>query len=124
MTTAPAPPPPGLPTAAELIALVRANGPTALDAYAPAIDTLADAATIAAWLVVIKPATIYRHRTNPPAGQPRWPDPDYTAGRSGSWTYRTVVLHRAAMTGRGTYGRGRPSPAAALSARAAQPSQE
>ena len=109
MTPRPAPPPPGLPPAAELIAAVRADGPAALDAWAPAIDTLADAATAAAWLGIERD-TIYRHRTNPPAGQPLWPNPDYTAGRSGSWTYRTLALHRAAMPGRGTYGRGRPSP--------------
>ena len=108
MTPRPAPPPPGLPPAADLIAAVRASGPAALDTWAPAIDTLADATTAAAWLG-IKPATIYRHRTNPPAGQPAWPPSD-TPGRSGCWTYRTLVLHRAAMPGRGTYGRGRPSP--------------
>jgi hypothetical protein len=105
MTPRPAPPPPGLPAAGELIAAVRAGGPAVLDAWAPAIDTLADAATAAAWLR-IKPATIYRHRNNPPAGQPA----DHTSGRSASWTFRTLVLHRAAMAGRGAYGRGRPSP--------------
>ena len=109
MTPRPAPPPPGLPPAADLITAVRTHGPATLDTWAPAIDTLADAATAAAWLGIERD-TIYRHRTNPPAGQPLWPDPDYTAGRSGSWTYRTLVLHRAAMPGRGTYGRGSPSP--------------
>ena len=107
MTPRPAPPPPGLPPAAELITAIRTHGPAALGTWAPAIDTLADAATAAAWLGIERD-TIYRHRTNPPAGQPLWPHPDYTAGRSGSWTYRTLALHRAAMTGRGTYGRGRP----------------
>jgi hypothetical protein len=119
MTPPPAPPPPGLPPAAELIAAVRTGGDDTLDAWAPAIDTLADTATAAAWLG-IEPATIYRHRTNPPAGQSAWPAPDYTAGRSGSWTYRTLVLHRAAMPGRGAYGRGRPSPRPAPSVPASE----
>jgi hypothetical protein len=109
MTPRPAPPPPGLPPAADLITAVRTHGPATLDTWAPGIDTLADAATAAAWLGIERD-TIYRHRTNPPAGQPLWPDPDYTAGRSGSWTYRTLILHRAAMPGRGTRGRGRPDP--------------
>lgn len=108
----PRPAPASLPPAATLITLARTRGPAALDAYAPAIDTLADTQTAAAWLG-ITPATIYRHRRNPPPGQPRWPQPDEIYGRSPAWTYRTLILHRAAMPGRGSAGRGRPRSSAA-----------
>ena len=33
---------------------------------------------------------------------PRWPDNDYPADRTGAWRYRTLVLHRATMPGRGS----------------------
>lgn len=102
-------PPPGLPGAAELIMLVREKGPAALDAYAPAIDEATDVAGAAAWLRIER-ATISRERSRRhPDGTPRWPKPDYPAGRSGSWRYRTLVLARAAMPGRGSAGRGRPA---------------
>src|ERR1017187_961274 len=101
--------PPGLPTAAELIALVLEHGPAALDAYSPAIDEDTDTAGAAAWLGIER-ASIWResHRRRPDA-PPRWPKPDYPASRGGSWRYRTLVLHRASMPGRGSAGRGRPA---------------
>lgn len=103
------PPPPGLPPATELIALVRQKGPAALDAYAPAIDVATDIGGAAAYLR-IKPTTISSERSRRrPDGTRRWPKPDYPAGRSGSWRYRTLILHRAAMPGRGSAGRGRPA---------------
>lgn len=101
--------PAGLPSAAALIALVREKGPEALDAYAPAIDEATDVAGAAAWLHIAR-TTISRERSRRrPDGTTRWPKPDYPAGRSGSWRYRTLVLHRAAMPGQGSAGRGRPA---------------
>lgn len=108
--------PAGLPDADELIAVAQgalAGGTAddarrALDAYAPAVDTLVDAAAAAAWLG-ISPSSIYRERSRERAdGTPGWPDPDRKFGRSGVWSYRTLVLHRATMPGRGSAGRGRP----------------
>jgi hypothetical protein len=107
----------GLPGAAELIALVREKGPATLDAYAPGIDAATDVAGAAAWLG-LKPAHISRERSRlRPDGRPRWPKPDYPVGRSGLWTYRTIVLHRAGMPGRGSAGRGRPAAAKPSDAR-------
>jgi hypothetical protein len=101
--------PPGLPGAAELIALVRAEGPAALNAYAPAIDQAVDVAGAARW-TGRQPASISRDRSRRmPDGTPRWPKPDYPAGRTGSWHCRTIVLHLAALPGRGSAGRGRPA---------------
>lgn len=103
--------PPGLPAAADLIALVRARGPGALDAYAPDIDQAADVGGYADWLRV-QPGTISRDRSRRlPGGTLRWPAPDYPAGRTGSWRVRTVVEHLAALPGRGSAGRGRPASA-------------
>lgn len=103
-----------LPPAAELAAIARAataagaDPSAALDAYAPAVDDLADAGTLAAWLGISR-ATVYQERSRVNAdGMPRWPAPDVTAARSALWRYRTVVLHRAAMPGQGSAGRGRP----------------
>lgn len=99
---------PDLPPAAELVQAVKDRGPAALDVYAPAIDQLADVAAAAAWLGVSR-ASIYRERSRTRAdGAPAWPDADETAGRSGMWRYRTLVLHRASMPGKGSAGRGRP----------------
>jgi len=73
----------------------------ALDQWAPAIDQLADAAAIAAYLG-ISPRSISRIRLRTRAdGTSQWPEPDGRFGRSDVWTYRTIILHRAAMPGRG-----------------------
>jgi len=97
-----------LPPAAELVQAVKDNGPHVLASYMPAIDRLADVAAAADWLGISK-ASIYRERSRTRAdGAPAWPAPDETAGRSGMWTYRTLVLHRASMPGQGSAGRGRP----------------
>lgn len=106
--------PAGLPPAAQLIAEVAAAGARALDRYAPQIDAYADTATAAGWLTAsgfrITPDSIYRERLRTRSGgEPGWPAPDLTAGRSGLWTFRTIVLHRASMPGRGTPGRPRPA---------------
>jgi hypothetical protein len=113
---APGPPrpgsvPPGLPSAAELIALARAGGPGALNAYAPDIDQAADVRGYADWLGVER-STISRDRSRRvPGGGTRWPAPDYPAGRTGSWRVRSVVEHLAALPARGSAGRGRPASA-------------
>jgi hypothetical protein len=107
--------PPGLPAAAELIALVRAQGPASLDVYAPAIDAPVDVAGAASWLGRQRDS-ISRDRSRRLAdGTPRWPRPDYPSGRSGSWRYRTIVMHLAALPGRGSAGRGRPAAARTIS---------
>jgi hypothetical protein len=110
--------PAGLPSAQEAIAAVRSilrDGGTVedasrmLDQYTPAIDELADAEASAAWLGLTT-GTVYQERSRTrAAGIAGWPDADLTAGRSGLWRYRTLVLHRAAMPGRGSAGRGRPA---------------
>jgi hypothetical protein len=106
--------PAGLPAAADLAQAARdaieaGRDPSkALDAYAPAIDTLADAGTLAAWLGMSR-ASVYQERSRVNAdGTPRWPAADETGGRSGLWRLRTVILHRATMPGQGSAGRGRP----------------
>lgn len=114
--------PDGLPPAAQLIAEVRrvlaegylCDADAELNRYAPQIDAYADAATAAGWLTAsgfrITPDSIYRERLRTRSGgEPGWPAPDLTAGRSGLWTFRTIVLHRASMPGRGTPGRPRPA---------------
>ncbi len=109
-----------LPEATELVDLAKAaiadgRDPNAvLDAYAPAIDELADAETLRVWLGWRSRATIYQERSRKNAdGSPRWPASDVPFGRSGLWRYRTIVLFRAAMVGQGTAaGRGRPRKAA------------
>lgn len=79
-----------------------------LDGYAPAIDEYADAAAAGAWLGMAR-NSVYRERARTRAGgEAGWPAPDLTAGRSGLWKYRTLVLHRAGLPGRGAAGRGRP----------------
>jgi hypothetical protein len=113
--------PAGLPPAAEVVEAVRAaraeagtakqaaaRVTAALRAFGPGLDELADTDAAAAWLGV-KRDSIYRERTRELAdGSPSWPAPDLTAGRSAMWTYRTLALHRAAMPGQGSAGRGRP----------------
>jgi hypothetical protein len=103
---------PGLPPVAELVSLVKDEGPGVLDAFAPAIDRYADAKAAAGWLA-ISVATVYRERCRVRNdGLPAWPEPDLTAGQSGMWQYRTLVLWRAASPGRGSMpgqrGGGRP----------------
>lgn len=110
--------PAGLPDAdalLELVGRVRAEGGgeaevrAALDAHAPGIDEMTDAAGAAAWLG-ISVDSVYRERSRTRAdGTPGWPAPDFTAGRSGVWRYRTLIEHRASMPGRGSAGRGRPA---------------
>lgn len=96
-----------LPAAADLIAAVKATGAAALEAYAPAIDELANAGTLAAWLGIAR-TTVYQEQSRMTAGgMPRWPAPDSTEARL--WRYRTIILHRAAMPGLGSAGRGRPA---------------
>lgn len=96
-----------LPAAADLIAAVKATGAAALEAYAPAIDELANAGTLAAWLGIAR-TTVYQEQSRMTAGgMPRWPAPDCTEARL--WRYRTIILHRAAMPGLGSAGRGRPA---------------
>jgi len=106
-----------LPPVEELVSIARKvleGGGTldaasrALDAYAPAVDEVADAPAIAEWLG-ISSASIYRERSRTRAdGSAAWPEPDGKFGRSGVWRYRTIVLHRASMPGQGSAGRGRP----------------
>lgn len=80
----------------------------ALDAFAPAVDELADVAAAAQWLGMSK-ASVYRERSRVRAdGTPGWPAEDAMFGRSPAWTYRTLALHRAGMPGQGSAGRGRP----------------
>lgn len=90
---------PPLPTADSLVALVRASGPDALDAFRPEIDELVDTVTLAEWLG-IQPRTIYRERNRKRAQRPPWPVPDRIIGRSPAWTYRTIVIHRAGASRR------------------------
>jgi hypothetical protein len=103
---------------AEAIRAARAEGGTtaqverrvakALKAFEPALDALADADALAAWLGV-KRESIYREQSRSLADDtPSWPEPDFKAGRSKAWTYRTIALYRASMPGRGSAGRGRP----------------
>lgn len=108
--------PQGLPDATTLVEeirpLLQSENPDQatkhLGAYAPAIDELVDIPTAARWLG-ISPASIYRERSRQRAdGAPAWPEPDAKFGRSHAWRYRTLVLHRAAMPGKGSAGRGRP----------------
>lgn len=96
-----------LPAARELVAIVRTaieahkDPSRALDPYAPAIDTLANAEQAGAF-VGLSTASVYQERSRKNAdGSPRWPASDVPAGRSAFWTYRTIVLHRAAMPGNG-----------------------
>lgn len=109
-------PPQGLPEASHLISVARealeggtvGDAHRALDAYAPGVDELIDAAAAAEWLG-ISVSSIYRERSRVRAdGSPGWPEPDDKFGRSGAWRYRTLALHRATMPGRGSAGRGRP----------------
>jgi hypothetical protein len=106
--------PGSLPPAGELITLARearrdgSDPSCALDRYAPDIDRLADAGTAAGWLGLSR-ASLYRERSRTVGdGIPAWPAADETAGRSGMWRFRTLVLYRAAMPGKGSAGRGRP----------------
>jgi hypothetical protein len=89
-----------LPPAADLIALVRSGGPEALDRYAPDVDELASTAEVAEYLG-ISPHTIRREQHRPRADGSAWPQPDRVFGRAASWTYRTVIVHRAAQPGKG-----------------------
>ncbi len=89
-----------LPPAHDLIALVRRDGPGVLDGFKPEIDELADTSQIAAWLG-IQPASIYRERQRVREHGPAWPSPVPLPGRSPLWTWRSVVLYRAAMPGPG-----------------------
>jgi hypothetical protein len=92
--------PGGLPDPDFLIALVRRDGPAALDAYAPAIDTIVDVAGAAQWLGRQK-AGISRDRSRRLAdGTPRWPAPDNLSGRIGSRRCQTIIKHLAALPGR------------------------
>jgi hypothetical protein len=85
---------PALPDASTLIRLVRDHGPATLDVYAPAIDAATGIAGAATWLG-ISPGTIYNSRNYRRAdGTTGWPEGD-------SWTYRQLVLHRAAPAPRG-----------------------
>lgn len=104
------------PDAATLVAQVRKvmsegtaeDAGRLLDQYAPEIDELADVSAAADWLG-ISASSIYRERSRQRAdGSAAWPAPDAKFGRSGAWRYRTLVLHRAGMPGRGSAGRGRP----------------
>jgi hypothetical protein len=108
--------PANLPPATELIEIARAalaagrDPNDELNAWVPAIDQLADAETFAAWLG-IEADSIYQMQTRIRAdGSTAWPEPrpEHVFGRSKTWPYRTIVLHRAAMPGRGSAGRGRP----------------
>jgi hypothetical protein len=89
-----------LPPASDLIALVKSDGAEALDRYAPDVEALASTAEVAEYLGV-KPQTIRRERFRPRADGTTWPEPDRRFGRAASWTYRTVILHRAAQPGPG-----------------------
>jgi hypothetical protein len=80
----------GLPPGPVLVALVREHGPAALNRYAPEIDEYADMGTLAAWLG-LSYKTIQAARS-----RGTWPDPAPVPGRSPLWTYRAIVLHRAA----------------------------
>jgi hypothetical protein len=91
---------PTLPPAHDLIHQVREHGPGVLDRYAPEIDELADTSQIAAWLG-IQPASIYRERARVREHGPAWPPPVPLPGRSPLWTWRAVVVYRAAMPGPG-----------------------
>jgi len=101
-----------LPPAGELAATAKGvlarggsvkDASRALDPWAPAVDELADAAAAARFLG-LKVTTVYMERW-----RGTWPPSDVPLGRSGLWRYRTLVLHRAQMPGRGSAGRGRPS---------------
>jgi hypothetical protein len=102
----------------EAIRAARAEGGTpaqierrvskALKAFEPAVDELADADSVAAWLGV-KRESIYREQSRALADNtPSWPEADLTAGRSKLWRYRTIAMYRASMPGKGSAGRGRP----------------
>jgi hypothetical protein len=79
------------------VRLVREDGPAALEAYAPSIDLLIGIDTAAAWFG-INPSTISVYRSHSRKdGTPAWPPPD----SADQWTYRTLVLHRAAAPSRG-----------------------
>jgi len=106
----------GLPPCEELVAAVREalqagadeDAARVLEACAPAIDEFAGVVEAAEWLG-ISPASIYRERSRVRAdGAAAWPEPDRVFGRSSVWKYRTLVLHRASMPGKGSAGRGRP----------------
>jgi hypothetical protein len=96
---------PDLPDVRDLVELVRAQGPGALDQYAPEIDALADTARAAAFLG-IKPESLSRSRQKIRAdGTPYGPVPDQTFGRSPVWRYRTLVLHKVSAPGLGGSGK-------------------
>lgn len=102
-----------MPTAAELIAAVKQDGPDVLDRWAPWIDELTDAAGAAAFLGVKREAVYraqLRDRREAPGGS-QFPGPDRVFGRSRAWKYRTLVLHRAASPGRGGATRFKPGQA-------------
>jgi len=84
-----------LPPAEDLVTLARKIGPEALDEYAPAIDALADMQTLANYLGI----TYGTIRVDRQRG--RWPEPEPLPGRSPMWTYRKVIVYRAAMPGSG-----------------------
>ena len=93
--------PAGLPTVAELVALVREHGSAVLDQFAPDIDEMVDTATAAAWTGV-QARTIHRDRA-----RGRWPESELPVGRSLGWSRRTLAEHLAQRTGRGAPGKPR-----------------
>ena len=90
-----------LPAAADLIAMVRADGAEVLDRFAPAIDELLDAGRSAEWLHIER-GTIYQE-----VKRHRWCAPDGKFGQSSVWSRRTLIVHRAGMVGKGAPGRER-----------------
>lgn len=79
-----------LPSAAELIALVRRDGTRSLDRFTPeALAEMLDNAKAAEWLGL----SVRSVRTEQSRG--RWPEPDMVAGRSPTWTRRTLIEYRA-----------------------------
>jgi hypothetical protein len=90
-----------LPPSTQLIAEVKTGGPTALDKYAPEIDQLTDTEGAGQFLG-IKDRSVRRSLGRIRAdGTPEFAPPDQRFRRSPAWTYRTLVLHRAASPGPG-----------------------
>lgn len=99
---------PDLPDLRDLVELVRAQGPKALDQYAPEIDELANMTEAAAFLG-IKPESLSRSRQKVRSDGSRYgPEPDRTFGRSPAWRYRSLVLHKVSAPGLGGSGKFRP----------------
>ena len=91
-----------VPGAHDLVAAVRASGAGALDACpAEFLAELLDAEHAAEWLG-IKRGTVYQE-----VKRNRWPAPDRKFGQSGTWSRKTLVLHRASMVGVGAPGKPR-----------------